>query len=70
MTKYLIVSLLILQLALIALSSSSDRVLIKEVTALTLNSGQLTTGRRSSPVPQLQCLGGKIKFLFIYLGNN
>ncbi|XP_072373150.1 store-operated calcium entry-associated regulatory factor isoform X2 [Scyliorhinus torazame] len=36
----------------------SERVLLREVQALTLYSGRYTTGRRSSPVPQLQCVGG------------
>ncbi|CAJ0931737.1 unnamed protein product, partial [Mesorhabditis belari] len=38
--------------------SAADRVLLKDVTAITLNRGQMTTGRRSSPVPQLRCVGG------------
>ncbi|XP_067886510.1 store-operated calcium entry-associated regulatory factor [Heterodontus francisci] len=36
----------------------SERVLLREVQTLTLYSGQYTTGRRTSPVPQLQCVGG------------
>lgn len=31
---------------------------LKDVEVLTLQQGRYTTGRRSSPVPQLQCLGG------------
>ncbi|XP_055488630.1 store-operated calcium entry-associated regulatory factor isoform X2 [Leucoraja erinacea] len=36
----------------------SERVLLREVQSLTLYSGRYTNGRRSSPVPQLQCVGG------------
>ncbi|KAI6172089.1 Store-operated calcium entry-associated regulatory factor [Aphelenchoides besseyi] len=35
-----------------------NRVLLRDVTSITLHRGQYTTGRRSSPVPQLQCVGG------------
>ena len=34
-------------------SSNKDKVLLKEVTALTLEQGKMTTGRRSSPVQQV-----------------
>lgn len=34
------------------------KVKLKDVEVLTLYQGKYTTGRRSSPVPQLQCLGG------------
>lgn len=33
-------------------------VLLRDIQALTLYKGRYTTGRRSSPVPQLQCVGG------------
>ncbi|XP_078070293.1 store-operated calcium entry-associated regulatory factor [Mustelus asterias] len=36
----------------------SERVLLREIQALTLYSGRYTTGRRTSPVPQLLCVGG------------
>ncbi|XP_041042590.1 store-operated calcium entry-associated regulatory factor isoform X1 [Carcharodon carcharias] len=36
----------------------SERVLLREIQALTLHSGRYTTGRRTSPVRQLQCVGG------------
>lgn len=49
-------------LALLAVSwecsAGRDRVLLREVTAITLRQGQMTAGRRSSPVPQLTCIGG------------
>ena len=35
-----------------------DRVRLEEVQVLTLVRGAMTTGRRSSPVPQLTCVGG------------
>jgi len=35
-----------------------DSVLLSDVKALTFSRGQYTTGRRSSPIPQLQCVGG------------
>ncbi len=31
---------------------------LEDVNALTLQAGHMTTGRRSSPVPQLNCIGG------------
>lgn len=36
----------------------AEKVLLTNVKSLTLDAGKLTTGRRSSPVPQLKCLGG------------
>ncbi|XP_076355118.1 store-operated calcium entry-associated regulatory factor-like isoform X1 [Tachypleus tridentatus] len=36
----------------------SHKVKLKDVEVLTLYQGKMTTGRRSSPVPQLQCIGG------------
>lgn len=36
----------------------ADRVRLREITSLTLKRGEYTTGRRSSPVPQLECVGG------------
>ncbi|XP_025110985.1 store-operated calcium entry-associated regulatory factor-like isoform X2 [Pomacea canaliculata] len=41
-----------------AFGSNGDRILLKDVSALTLYSNKMTTGRRSSPVPQLKCVGG------------
>uniref|UniRef100_A0A131YEX0 Store-operated calcium entry-associated regulatory factor n=1 Tax=Rhipicephalus appendiculatus TaxID=34631 RepID=A0A131YEX0_RHIAP len=41
-----------------ALSWGGKKVKLKDVEVLTLRQGQYTTGRRSSPVPQLTCLGG------------
>jgi len=39
-------------------SNDPGKVLLRDVQVLTLKSGQMTTGRRSSPVPQLKCVGG------------
>ena len=36
----------------------TDKVLLKSVEVLTLRDGQMTTGRRSKPVPQLMFKGG------------
>ena len=35
-----------------------DSVLLNDVNTLTFNTNQFTTGRRSSPIPQLNCIGG------------
>lgn len=37
---------------------NDDAVLLRDVQVLTLHRGRYTTARRSSPVPQLQCVGG------------
>jgi len=42
-----------------------DKVKLKDVKALTLYSGALTTGRHSSPVPQLRCVGGSANCAFL-----
>ncbi|KAI1703546.1 SOCE-associated regulatory factor of calcium homoeostasis domain-containing protein [Ditylenchus destructor] len=38
--------------------AEAQRVLLRDVTSITLNRGVYTSGRRSAPVPQLQCTGG------------
>lgn len=38
------------------------KVLMKDVSVLTLYEGQMTSGRRSAPVPQLNCVGGSAKY--------
>ncbi|XP_072050912.1 store-operated calcium entry-associated regulatory factor-like [Amphiura filiformis] len=40
------------------LFGSGDKVRLSGVNTLTLYNGKMTTGRRSSPVKQLQCVGG------------
>lgn len=34
-----------------------DKILMRDIDVLTLMSGRLTTGRRTAPVPQLNCVG-------------
>ena len=36
----------------------ADKIKLKDVEVLTLYAGRMTNGRRSSPVPQLNCVGG------------
>merc|ERR1719348_1625289 len=56
------VSVLLLYLAAPELTagwgSGYEKVLLKEVQVLTLREGAMSSGRRSSPVPQLSCVGG------------
>jgi hypothetical protein len=42
----------------------SNSVLLSKISSLTLRSGQKTSARRSSPIPQLQCTGGNAKGLY------
>jgi len=39
--------------------NSHDAVLLDDVQVLTLQEGAMTTARRSSPIPQLTCIGGR-----------
>lgn len=41
-----------------------EKVRLEDVKVLTLKHGQMTTGRRSSPVPQLRCVGGSARCEF------
>jgi hypothetical protein len=41
-----------------SLAAASDSIHYKDIKALTLRRGYMTTGRRSDPVPQLVCVGG------------
>merc|ERR1719411_817222 len=45
-------------------SSDPGKVSLRDVQVLTLKAGQMTTGRRSSPVPQLNCVGGSAQGQF------
>ena len=36
----------------------ADSVKLSSIQVLTLKHGQMTNGRRSTPVPQLKCVGG------------
>ena len=40
---------------------SKDAVLLSKVRSLTLQFEKLTSGRRSSPIPQLTCIGGNAR---------
>ncbi|KAI9231042.1 MAG: hypothetical protein BYD32DRAFT_431722 [Podila humilis] len=58
-------SSLLLALALLAwispvsaFGSNNQKVLLQDVRTLTLHRGRMTTGRRTSPVSQLNCIGG------------
>lgn len=42
----------------------NERVLLRDVSTITLREGQFTTGRRSAPVPQLKCVGGSARGRF------
>jgi len=44
--------------------SNDKKVRLQDVQVLTLHQGKMTTGRRSSPVPQLNCVGGSAKGIF------
>jgi len=50
-------TIILLCLTVLAVAAN-QAVLLRDVTSITLYRGQQTTGRRSSPVPQLQCVGG------------
>ncbi|KAF9081372.1 hypothetical protein BGX23_000964 [Mortierella sp. AD031] len=39
-------------------SNNHKKVLLRDVQTLTLHQGRMTTGRRTSPVPQIKCVGG------------
>lgn len=39
-------------------NNNHKKVLLKDVQTLTLHQGRMTTGRRTSPVPQIKCVGG------------
>ncbi|XP_014665273.1 PREDICTED: store-operated calcium entry-associated regulatory factor-like isoform X2 [Priapulus caudatus] len=41
-----------------AFGFGNDKVLLSDVSVLTLRHGQMTTGRRSQPIPQMSCVGG------------
>jgi hypothetical protein len=47
-----------------ALRKPSDSVLLSKISSLTLRAGQKTSARRSSPIPQLQCIGGNARGLY------
>ncbi|XP_059160993.1 store-operated calcium entry-associated regulatory factor-like [Physella acuta] len=42
----------------------SEKILLSDVKVLTLHQGRMTNSRRSSPVPQLKCVGGSAQYKF------
>ncbi|CAH2301555.1 store-operated calcium entry-associated regulatory factor [Pelobates cultripes] len=48
----------IMQLAQVHCWNQQDRVLLRDIQAITLYSDRYTNSRRTSPVPQLKCTGG------------
>ncbi|XP_053395306.1 store-operated calcium entry-associated regulatory factor-like [Mercenaria mercenaria] len=59
------IKLLLIFISLQSLSGAkSDRVLLTDVSALTLHHGKMTNSRRTSPVPQLKCTGGSAAGMF------
>jgi len=56
--------LLLVSLGQAQWKDSRDRVRLQDVQVLTLHQGKMTTGRRSSPVPQLNCVGGSARGMF------
>merc|ERR1712107_433993 len=65
--KYMIFGLILLINDIHGWGFSSDdpgKVLLRDVQVLTLRAGQMTTGRRASPVPQLKCVGGSAQGQF------
>lgn len=55
---FLLVLGVIVTFASYVTADSFDRVLLEDVKVLTLQEGKFTKGRRSSPIPQLKCVGG------------
>ncbi|VDK82099.1 unnamed protein product [Litomosoides sigmodontis] len=51
-------------IGIVNLGESSGKVRLTDVSTLTLYRDKYTTGRRSSPVPQIQCIGGSAKGKF------
>ncbi|EJW77444.1 hypothetical protein WUBG_11653, partial [Wuchereria bancrofti] len=45
-------------IGIVNLCEGSGKVRLVDVTTLTLYRDKYTTGRRSSPIPQIQCVGG------------
>ena len=50
--------LISIQLLNVLVESRKDKIKLKDIEVLTLKPNQWTTGRRTKPVPQLQCVGG------------
>lgn len=68
--KLLVSGLFIISLIFVCLISSTqgktrNRIKLRDVKVMTLTHGQLTTGRRTRPAPQLQCIGGSNRCKFL-----
>ncbi|EFO86188.1 hypothetical protein CRE_02155 [Caenorhabditis remanei] len=63
-TSFLLWMFLVLTVVFLETSASSDKVLLRDVSAITLNKGKMTTGRRVAPTLQLKCVGGSAKGAF------
>lgn len=48
----------------LAARKPANSILLSDVSTLTLRSDRKTTGRRLSPIPQLQCIGGNARGLY------
>jgi len=53
-----IICVLLLPLIVAGWGQKYEKIRLRDVQVLTLRAGEMTTGRRSSPVPQLSCVGG------------
>jgi len=51
-------SLVLFPLIVAGWGQKYEKIRLRDVQVLTLRAGEMTTGRRSSPVPQLSCVGG------------
>ncbi|CAI2338991.1 unnamed protein product [Caenorhabditis sp. 36 PRJEB53466] len=60
-TSFLLWMCLILSVVFLETSAAREKVLLKDVSAITLHKGKMTTGRRVSPTMQLKCIGGSAK---------
>lgn len=53
---------ILLIVALVAISSCYDKILLKDIKSIVLRQGQCTTARRTHAVPQLSCVGGTASY--------
>ncbi|ODM98944.1 Store-operated calcium entry-associated regulatory factor [Orchesella cincta] len=66
LTSVLLLALCVAQLSGTGFAwGGNDKVKLNDVQVLTLYTGAMTTGRRSSPVPQLRCVGGSANGAFV-----
>ncbi|PIC45996.1 hypothetical protein B9Z55_005831 [Caenorhabditis nigoni] len=63
-TSFLLWMLLVFTVVFLESSAASDKVLLRDVSAITLHKGKMTTGRRVAPTLQLKCVGGSAKGQF------